>query len=1102
MCSRMHWPVIGILAVFLVVALFFQPVNVHAASDSIRVKPEPLPDLSKKLVPVVDESRLTFTDGKESIAINFVARDSEDREIDFREVTEFRTVSEKVEGGFKWSYSFVLPREDFKATVNVVADKSIRLLNKDFIVLDEDKFMSFEDVIVNGFTFDIVVLNEREAQITFFKDWVKAGIKVGETVLIDPYVVSYPFHDGYIEKRVTGVFDVFLTSITLSVGNNVGTGDSDYVYRAYLKFNTSMIDSWDSIVNATFYGRVASKTCSSGSSRFWLQNISNYGDLGESDWDAAYQNISIYFYANENSTGWQTVNVSNWIAKAASTFYRIQGSYENYAGVDCFIDVNSNESSYEPYIEIYYTDGSPAAPNITIHSPANATFTTEVMNLAVSPYGGAGSIDKWWYSLNGGINVTFVPNTTIYVPLGGNCINVWLNNTFGRQSMNQTCFTVSSYGTNLVCQAFPDMIPVGLSTMLECNYSYARNNSAIIDASCLVSLNDTVLIKRFLEVNSEEQFVNDSFAGFSVYLPTEISDVGGGAYLRCTNQTLGNFSIWAFISATNPFISMDGVINITSVNYTDFIGSFSCSFLDALFGVMNSTVQPINLYANQSWLQQSLVSLGNPSMAYYGFYGGCSDCSGGNDSWYVGVNAHNSGYTYHGNLSQTSNWTAFGPEHAQWIFATVGSIPLVYNVTSGWYEVPYIFSQWSEPKQYTGMGNCSNSFMENRTDYFHFNLTSASLPTCSIDSYTAIVLLEGNQTFTWSVDTLTPLLESFALLRNSTGDALFIVNSTGTFSLQMNDTGAHMLYCYARNVAGNGSDVVNFDVEIVDFQLSLFYSPYAVAGSPTMIKAYIILNGTSVFVIPNLTIFIDGSEGDMVWVPADSAYEVMWIPFANGDYSFNVSGDFPPVLVEDGLIKVRTPFNITIRIWNNINMTAGSEYRNEFAWIYFIRDVDPTLHVFFGRDKFACPPEGSDECYWHGAYRNGTATITLYEIGNYSMFIVGNNIDWYLINPLGVPVTCAFCPPVKTQSRLLLNLGSYYLNGAEDFDLYENPTELVISGFSFGIFASWLSLGAFAILAMIFFFIVLMATGSLKAAIAAMVILPTIIYLAMNVFLW
>ena len=298
------------------------------------------------------------------------------------------------------------------------------------------------------------------------------------------------------------------------------------------------------------------------------------------------------------------------------------------------------------------------------------------------------------------------------------------------------------------------------------------------------------------------------------------------------------------------------------------------------------------------------------------------------------------------------------------------------------------------------------------------------------------------------------------------------------------------------------SDGVCYEDGGIAYALTLDYPPYAAVGDTVAIHAYFLENGTPDN-CADVNITIDMMTVTMTWDNVSGSYLALWVPSVNGDYPINVSAWHYPFFMDvEGLIRVRTPFNITVRLWNNINMTAGSEYRNEFAWIYLTRDLDPTLHVLFGRDKFTCPPEGVDECYWHGKYVNGTAVITLYETGNYTMYILGNNIEWYLVNPSGVSMPCAFCPPVKTQSRFLLNLGNYYLDKAEDFDLYYSQTELYYLGGFFGMFASWLNLGLFIVIGFIFFIIVLLATGSLKSAIAVLVILPSILWLISHLILW
>jgi parallel beta-helix repeat protein len=285
-----------------------------------------------------------------------------------------------------------------------------------------------------------------------------------------------------------------------------------------------------------------------------------------------------------------------------------------------------------------------------------------------------------------------------------------------------------------------------------------------------------------------------------------------------------------------------------------------------------------------------------------------------------------------------------------------------------------------------------------------------------------------------------------------------------------------------------------------EYALVLAYQPYASAGETVPIHAYLSFEGAP-YNLSEVEIMIDGMTAPMSWDGASDSFVVYWVPTMNGDYPFNVTAIAPHLhLHAFGLIKVRTPFNVTVRLWNDNNMSTS--YRNEFAWVYLTKDVDSTLHVLFGRDKFSCPPEGSDECYWHGRYANGSATVTLYEPGNYTMYLIGNNIEWKRSDPLSALVPCAFCPPWIVQTRLRLNLGAYYFSTDDSLDLYYSPAELYYVGGFGGIFASWLNVILFAVIGFIAFIVVLALTGSLKSGIAALILLPALIWLLTHLTLW
>jgi hypothetical protein len=83
-------------------------------------------------------------------------------------------------------------------------------------------------------------------------------------------------------------------------------------------------------------------------------------------------------------------------------------------------------------------------PIITIISPINATYTTTNIPLNVSANE---AVSTWLYSLNGGTNVTFIPDTTITAAQGANNIIIYANATNGTAKnwkSSQINFSVAS----------------------------------------------------------------------------------------------------------------------------------------------------------------------------------------------------------------------------------------------------------------------------------------------------------------------------------------------------------------------------------------------------------------------------------------------------------------------------------------------------------------------------------------------------------------------------------------------------------------------------------------------------------------------------------
>lgn len=88
---------------------------------------------------------------------------------------------------------------------------------------------------------------------------------------------------------------------------------------------------------------------------------------------------------------------------------------------------------------VYFTVNDVSSPTVTIYNPQNTTYNALLIPLDVSS---PETIDTWWYSLDGGSNTTFIPNTTITVTEIANHIEIYANDTAGNVGGSSIDFTV------------------------------------------------------------------------------------------------------------------------------------------------------------------------------------------------------------------------------------------------------------------------------------------------------------------------------------------------------------------------------------------------------------------------------------------------------------------------------------------------------------------------------------------------------------------------------------------------------------------------------------------------------------------------------------
>ncbi len=162
----------------------------------------------------------------------------------------------------------------------------------------------------------------------------------------------------------------------------------------------------------------------------------------------SYQNISKYISATNNSDdSWLFLNISYIDSDVTSMnestlrMWRYNPTWSQVSdpnGVDTAQNyVYADITSFSIFAPMAELDIIP--PIITITSPQNKTYNTTIIALNVSANE---IISTWLYSLNGGANVSFMPNTTITASQGANNLTVYANDTAGNCNSSTVDFEV------------------------------------------------------------------------------------------------------------------------------------------------------------------------------------------------------------------------------------------------------------------------------------------------------------------------------------------------------------------------------------------------------------------------------------------------------------------------------------------------------------------------------------------------------------------------------------------------------------------------------------------------------------------------------------
>jgi hypothetical protein len=145
-------------------------------------------------------------------------------------------------------------------------------------------------------------------------------------------------------------------------------------------------------------------------------------------------NIALQVFANESiSTWWYKLNGgTNTTFTPNTTITAIQGSNSIIAYANDTAG-NIGASSISFFVDM-------TAPIITIYSPLATAYGTQSIYINVSA---DEAIDTWWYSLNGGSDQPFTPNTTALFINGTNNLTVFANDTLDNIGFSNVSFVVN-----------------------------------------------------------------------------------------------------------------------------------------------------------------------------------------------------------------------------------------------------------------------------------------------------------------------------------------------------------------------------------------------------------------------------------------------------------------------------------------------------------------------------------------------------------------------------------------------------------------------------------------------------------------------------------
>jgi hypothetical protein len=272
------------------------------------------------------------------------------------------------------------------------------------------------------------------------------GPKTSNMEIIIESPLNTTYTTGNIDYNITVSENISLALVSIDAGTNSTMTNDSSTHYYNLSANHPTLS--EGLHNASFFVNDTQGNANSTIVYFTVDTTSPTITI-DSPENTTYNTSSVWFNTTLNQAGMCHYSIDlgsnlTMFNDSSSHWYALNTSVADGTHAITFFcnDTYGNQDQSSQYFTV---DTNPPV-TITIWSPKNTTYNTKQIELNVT----AGKeIDTWLYSLNGGANQTFVPNTVITGKEGPNHLIVYANDSYGEWGSAQVYFTVQTVGIGI-----------------------------------------------------------------------------------------------------------------------------------------------------------------------------------------------------------------------------------------------------------------------------------------------------------------------------------------------------------------------------------------------------------------------------------------------------------------------------------------------------------------------------------------------------------------------------------------------------------------------------------------------------------------------------